>query len=161
VPESKAAVTIKPWMRSAGFVVCTLVMACRASPEVGDLRLVGGTTLRELLSDSDTTVVLLANPSDCFSCSATVGEWAARRAAGEVRVSLILTREPTAAERRQFAAFRLPVAGVLARSALRRRFRSTEYLFVGGVAVMADTLRKGRYSSEIIKWARARHRRSQ
>lgn len=128
--------------------------------DAGEWTLADGATLRELVPDNDTAVVLVADPGDCFGCSAAVGEWATRRATGEVRLYLILTREPTAAERKQLAAFRMPVAGILARSALPRRFQSMEYLFVGGIPVMAVTLRTGRSSSTVVKWARTRDQAS-
>lgn len=150
----------RQWTRTAGLVACVLCAGCEGSLDAGEWALADGTTLRELVPDNDTAVVLVADPGDCFGCSATVGEWATRRAAGEVRLYLILTREPTAAERKQLAAFRMPVAGILARSTLPRRFQSTEYLFVGGVPVMADTLPTGGSSSTVLKWARTRDRAS-
>lgn len=83
---------------------CFLVAGCMSASDVADWSLTDGTLLRELVPGPDTAVVLLADPAECFTCSAAVGEWATRRAAGKVPLYLGLTREPTAPERTQLGA---------------------------------------------------------
>jgi hypothetical protein len=147
-------------MRALSFLACLAVAGCEGTSDVGSWRLADRATLREHLRDSDTVVVLIADPAECFTCSAAVGEWATRSSAGAVQLRLILTRKPAAAERTQLAVFRLPVSGILARSVLRPRVQSMEILFVGGVPVMADTLRGNRHSSTVLNWARTRDQSS-
>jgi hypothetical protein len=162
MPASRRAVTrTERWLRGPGFLGCFLVAGCMGASDVGSWALADGTLLRELVPGRDTAVLLLADPGECFTCGAAVGEWATLRAAGEVRLHLVLTREPTTIERKQLAAFRLPVTGILARSMLRRRVHAMEYLFVGGAPVMAAPLRDGRHSSVVVRWARARRQQSE
>ena len=85
-------------------VVCSaLGTACRKGghPEapVTEWPLGGGGTVADLFGASETVVLLVYQPSDCFACGNPIGFWLdERRPKVDRRALLVLTRQPTGME---------------------------------------------------------------
>ncbi len=74
----------------------------------------GDRAVRTLLSaQSDTAVLLVYAPSQCFSCDGELSKWMVISRDRGWQVHLLLTGEPSAGERDQLRLFRLKPSGVL------------------------------------------------
>jgi len=71
-----------------------------------------GTTLREL-AQSEPTVVVVVDPSQCLRCSSVLAEWLDRERMSGVNLELLLAREPENHERRILLAAGLRTDGYL------------------------------------------------
>lgn len=116
-----------------------LVLAGCGSAEGGgppeQWRLASGSTIAASLpATSDTSVVLVYDPSDCFSCDGQLARW---RRVGEARgwsVRLLLTREPGPDERVQLRLLRVTPDGVI-RGPAARLSTPRAYRFAGRTLV--------------------------
>lgn len=100
---------------SAALLGLLLLAACRA-PESDLLRMEladGSRVSAGFAEGEEERVVLLLDPSDCFDCYNVVWEWAEWSRANPGRLVVLLSREPTELERRNFAARRFVPDGVL------------------------------------------------
>ena len=95
-----------------------------------------GRPLTSLVSPTDSSLVAVYDPANCFRCDALLPllqAWATT--AGNDRFALVLTRHPTEEEQQQMALLRIAPAGVI-RSDYSifygRRFASELVLFVDG-----------------------------
>ena len=122
--------------------------ACGGARDVLELTRTG--TLRDLITASDTAIVLAYDPSTCFECSGVLGHWLSESESGSLQVTLVFTREPTAAEEKLATLFRLPVVGVLKQPISNAN--SVEMLFIGGNLRAADTSEGGRLRSLIAAY---------
>jgi hypothetical protein len=113
---------------------CSMVAGCTSDPpSIANLRLSSGQTVGEFVSASDTSVVLLYDPSDCFSCSGVLAQWIELRRQIHARVYLVFTRKPTDSEERQLAVYRVKSDGFLAKGGRSDQIRTpTEHLFIHG-----------------------------
>jgi hypothetical protein len=91
---------------------------------VPDQRLESGAAISSIAAPLGTSVVLVISPDQCVSCDVDLARWLAppRDASGAAatRISVVLTRAPTADEQRAITLLRLPVVGRLAGSTARR-----------------------------------------
>lgn len=83
------------------FAAWTAVAGCNMdhASDAMDWTLSDGTTLREL-TQSEPTVVVVVDPSQCLRCSSVLAEWLDRERMSGVNVELLLAREPEDNERR-------------------------------------------------------------
>lgn len=100
-----------------------------------------GTAFEDLISTSDTSIVVVYDPALCFQCDVfmpQLQEWGAARAG---RFALVLTRPVTDDERDKMALLRINPRGVVgARPSLvtGRRFKAEILLYVNGVEVLTE-----------------------
>ncbi len=80
---------------------------------------------------ADTAAVILYDPADCFSCYRSFSQWMRLKAVAPDRVFLILTREPTPAERQALLRARVTIDGILA-SPRETSSVPSEALFIDG-----------------------------
>lgn len=95
-------------------------------------RVEGGARVGDLLAPDAPTAVLVYPARFAFTCSAELALWQDLARSGHVHLVVLLTREPTAADRRALALRRIQVAGVLADEA-QGPGGPREYLVEGGV----------------------------
>lgn len=108
-----------------------------ASGRIFDRRLASGQPIRELLAADRPNALLVYSTEYAFSCTATLNQWRELDRAGRVNLLLVLTDEPTDADRRDLLRRRIKVAGVLAGAP---GARPREYLIDGkGPSVMLQT----------------------
>jgi hypothetical protein len=92
--------------------------------------------------------VLAYSTRYAFSCAATLNRWNELDRRGRVHLVLLLTDEPSAADRRALARRRIRVSGVLARSDGKPR----EYLVDGHAAsVVAESGARTGTHSDLLK----------
>ena len=82
--------------------------------ELLDLGLRSGGTVRELISESDSAVLVLYDPADCFTCSTNLSLWLEYDRMNPGRVRLLLAREPSEGEFWQPVLYRIRPDAVLA-----------------------------------------------
>lgn len=108
-----------------------LLQSC--NPATEDLILASGDPLSRFASDIDTTLVLVYDPADCLSCYSAFSKWFAYKQAHPERVYLVLSREPTDAERKQFVAARIVIDGVLSKTtSIGQDLLPREILYIEG-----------------------------
>ncbi len=94
-----------------------LMVGCgseRAAESLQQWMLESGEPLAAMLSSgSDTSVVLVYDPAECFSCDGQLSRWVQLGQQRGWPIRLVLTRTPTAAERNQLLLYRLPPDGVV------------------------------------------------
>jgi hypothetical protein len=78
-----------------------------------------GRKIADLLSDADSSVVIIVDPSECLACNAALHAVLEIRRGNEGRVILVLSRDPTSIENRQFV-----LAGYHADAVLRSSMRT-------------------------------------
>lgn len=93
------------------FLSLLLFVSACAARDAATLQLADGRRVSEL-AVSDSTALLLYDPSACFSCGSTLPEWVAYRLRHPDRVRLVLTGEPTPGEAAQLRAGRIAVDGI-------------------------------------------------
>lgn len=81
---------------------------------VSQLALTDGRRIGDLLDSEQATVVLFYAPSDCFSCTGTLGRWVALEKSRKIDIKLVLTEDPTPRQVASLAFLRIESAGVLA-----------------------------------------------
>ncbi len=72
-----------------------------------------GRSVGDLLSPETASVVLVYDPSECFSCTGLLPQWIELGREWSVPVRLVLTRQPTPAETNKLKLLRVIPAGVL------------------------------------------------
>lgn len=87
-----------------------LIAAC-AGRDAATLELADGRRVADL-AVSDSTALLLYDPSACFSCGTTLPDWVAYRLRHPDRVRLVLTGTPTPGEAALLRAGRVTVDGI-------------------------------------------------
>lgn len=120
-------------------------LACERGPAtpIGNLTLETGESIRTLTVGYDTTIALIYDPADCFTCSGVLADWIEAQQSRPIRVLLILTRAPVASEARMLTAFRVPVAGILAQSwRPSPHAPSKEALFVHGEIIASASVQE-------------------
>lgn len=128
--------------RAPGVVLPLLVLSCGGpAPSVLGISLVSGQSVSQLVGVRDSTVILLYNPADCFSCSSVLGRWIEAKRQHPDQVLLVFTRPPTPNETRELAAYRIAPDGIVRDQKLAADFHTpSEFLAVRGKVVKADTL---------------------
>jgi hypothetical protein len=128
---------VRRWLEEARVCLGTVaavavLLSCQRDRPVFDpeqATLTNGALLISLLSSQDDAVVLLYDPSDCFTCGQYLSSFLAP---GSSSVAiLVLTREPTAVERHLLAMYRIRVAGVLTHDAVVPSVTPVAYLWRG------------------------------
>ena len=133
------------------FMAVALSVACAAPPDPqspGSWRLEEGGTLGSIYAASDTGVVLLLDPSQCFSCTSLLSQWLGWRAENPDRFSLVLSRSPQEWERPRLAP--IPVFGTLSVSPLTLRELPVELVFSRSKAVYRSPGLLGVSTSELL-----------
>lgn len=74
----------------------------------------GGAAIHTIAAPRGRSVVVVMSPADCVSCDLDLARWFSPDRDTTTRVSVVLTREPTADEQRNITLLRLPVAGRVA-----------------------------------------------
>ena len=90
----------------------------RLNTSVAERHIVSGGTVASLVAASDTAVVLIYKPSDAFVCNGSLQPWLSWGRRHPRAFALVFTREPTPAERRQLATYRIHPDGLLQRRTL-------------------------------------------
>lgn len=115
-----------------------LLAACSGPARIQDIPLDGGRTVQSLTSDSDTSIVLLYSPRDCFRCFGVLSYWMRRPG-----VHLVLTEEPDANATRELANFRISHYDVTIRGLPRSTEVPSSHLFVAGQWIASALVRSG------------------
>jgi hypothetical protein len=103
-------------------LVFLVAAACSPVPagEIAGERMEGGAAINSIAAPLGKSVVLVLSPAQCVSCDVDLARWLSPGRDTTTRVSVVLTREPTAEEQRSIALLRLPVAGHIAKTVGRR-----------------------------------------
>lgn len=102
--------------RFAKCFIAMAVLSCgfSANDPIVTLGLNNGLTVGDLARRDGVTVVLVYSPESCFSCAGVLGRWIQLdRETADVRVELVLSRQPGDVQRRQLALRRLVPSGVV------------------------------------------------
>src|SRR5690625_7429927 len=59
-------------------------------PAIHDWKISGARTVRYLLTDADKTVLLILDPTQCFTCSGVMAEWLTGKRCGRIGLQLVL-----------------------------------------------------------------------
>ena len=105
-----------PTTRLVALIGFTL-LACEDPPRRHDLdaELIGGGSIHTMVANAGPMVILLYDPSACFTCDGVLGRWVNYSRAEQVPLHLVLSREPLEAQRQQLLAYRVNILGVLRR----------------------------------------------
>jgi hypothetical protein len=135
----------------ASSLLLLVSLGCRPEdvPDLTQVRTVGGTQLQSLVDPSGSTVILVFDPAEVFSCFSGLRGWMTRDAQEAFhRTVLILTREPSDAERRLMAFAGLVPHGVLESS--RDLPTPLQALFIHGTHIQTDIRINDRDAFEAI-----------
>lgn len=141
--------TRREWIMSGTAFSATLglvlvLMGILASGDVMSAELTDGRTLRTVSSRSDSSVLLVYDPADAFTCSQALQEWKRVQSSSKFAVVVLLTRPPTSVELRHLALSRVQFEGIVVSSWLRGQLRSRELLVVhGGVRLRSNAPKIG------------------
>jgi hypothetical protein len=127
------------WVLVAGVCIC----GCSRSEPL----LVSGTTVRDLVSD-DSTIVVLYDPARCLSCDPNMLMWQGLKVKDPDAVRLILNRRPTRQERRQIELLGFAFDGVLDQT---KHSKTTLLLYVDGHVVVRE---ESRVDAEVVNLGR-------
>lgn len=132
-PQIRSSTMASDTLKAA--VLMTALASCTSTDPL-DWRLSDGSPLTSLATpDSASSVVLIVDPSDPFSCWRTLSEWNEWRRETGQHYSVVLSREATPPERRRLLAIGVRGAPVLKRGTLRAAHTPVELMFA------ADTVR--------------------
>ncbi len=125
--------------------------------DVTSLQLADGREIGDIISlSSDTTVLLIYSPSQCFSCTSVLYEWLDLGKKVDADIKLVLTGDPTRRDAAELEFLRIQPAGVLANK-LRDTVPPTAFIFMGsrqvhvasGVQSQISLLDHLRYSTHL------------
>lgn len=139
-------------MRLVVGVVALVLLGC-VSPETNLLEypLTSGETLEEHLPALSPAVALLFEPADLDVCGNHISRWMEWDRTHPGHLLIVLTKIPTAAERKQLLLFRINPDGVLRRS---RGFEPiptlSEYVIADGEVVLSKQVPAGSPESPIL-----------
>jgi hypothetical protein len=134
-------------MHCVRYALALGLLACATELPSGDTTLADGRSLRQLVANSDSVVVLLLDPEECLGCNPNFAAWMEWARNNPTRFALVLSRVPTPDEVRRLAALHVVPSGALSRT--WRHIVSSpdtpmEMLFVGGrLAVSARASLRG------------------
>ena len=95
----------------------------------------------ELAGRAPKVAFLVFRPDDCLACATDMPHWLAFRKRSPGSVVILVTRNPSSAEEKVFARYRIPVDGVLRRGALPEPARGGEaHLYVNGSLALSGSL---------------------
>ena len=139
-----------PW--TLAFLCIVGCVDTRAS--VLDERLSDGRRIRELLTATKPTVLLVYSPGDCFACNNSLPGWKGLENAGKVEMVLVLASPPTERDSRSLVIQRLKAAGVLANPIGADGSSPREYVVENGAVVAsAIGMAKTGRNSELLRFA--------
>lgn len=107
------------------------VLGCTSTKPlpIMQLPLKTGALIADLVSESDTTMLLIYDPADCLACGNPIGVWLAWETSSPRRsLALVLTREPSPADVRALATARAMVKGLLQETARFTRTPAAYYI---------------------------------
>jgi len=104
-------------------IACLLATACSTQ---GELLLDSGAELGTLAAAGDSTVMILYDPSDCFSCNSSLASWIELRREFPDKVAIVFTRKPSAIQQKRLVAARVEVDGTLATNSRVLGFTPTD-----------------------------------
>jgi hypothetical protein len=84
------------------------------------------------LVKGETTVVLIYDPRDCFSCYGALWEWIQWGRSHPDDFTLIFTRDPTTAEQKRLTAYRVRPDAILGAKVSQQYPSPSELLFING-----------------------------
>lgn len=143
--------------RAAWVLLVSAVFACTdvvRSDNILSRVLEGNESVSSLLKNDLPSVVLVYQPSDCFTCSTRLPEYLALQQAGRVNVVLLLARPLTPSERQRIAPLRLPIAGTLGNAT--RTNETWEFLVVEGKVTASAGSRRGESMGTVLSALRAK-----
>lgn len=111
------------------------LLACAPKVPSGDTVLADGRSLRQVVGNSDSVVVLVLDPKECLGCNAKFAAWMAWARINPTRFVLVLSRSPSPDEVVRLAALHIIPGGTLARTwqhIVRTPQTPMEMLFVKG-----------------------------
>lgn len=133
--------------------LATLVVGCGA-PETNILNypVVSGGSLAQHVSRQSPSVILLLDPADVVVCGNHISRWMEWDRRNPGRLSLVLTRAPGEAERRQLLLFRIEPDAVLATNRGYARVHTPyEYLVADGRIVLSEQVQVGSPESPLLE----------
>jgi hypothetical protein len=133
--------------------LATLVAGCGA-PETSILNypVASGGSLAQHVSRQSPSVILLLDPADIVVCGNHVSRWMDWDRRNPGRLSLVLTRAPSEAERRQLLLFRIVPDAVLATDHGYARVSTPyEYLVADGSIVLSEQVPVGSPESPLLR----------
>lgn len=129
--------SIRPWpalFLSAGILACA---------QDRQYVLSDGRALTAITTASDSLLLLIVDPGDCFSCSPRLSNWTLAYSAGK-SLSVVLSRSPNQLEQQALARMRVPLLGSLKSVPNPEQFRPPMLLlFVNGKEVLSEALPPG------------------
>jgi hypothetical protein len=122
-------------------------------PETDILRypVESGGTLAQHVSRELPSVVLMLDPADIVVCGNHISRWMEWGRTNPGRLSIVLTRPPGAADRRQLLLFRVHPDAVLGRTSKYARVPTPfEYLIADGSVVLSEQVPVGSPESPLL-----------
>jgi hypothetical protein len=98
----------------AAILLSAASLAACSGTENWDSRLLETGEPLPRIVQSDTGIVLVYDPADCFTCYGSLQPWLELSRRQPSTVALVFTRSPSSAERRQLATYRISARGTLA-----------------------------------------------
>jgi hypothetical protein len=131
-----------------------LAAGCHSDSDPLAWRMTSGFTVEDLVTQTP-AVVLVLNPSDCFTCYGPLASWEelAHRPRNPVPVFLVLTAPATPAEQEQFMRIRVKIAGVLANPSKVRRVVAlpAEILVTAGAIIGIHPISRNQITTPLMR----------
>ena len=128
-------------------VLCVVATCTPVPDSPAEWTLEGGQTLAEAFGDQSATVVLILDPSQCFTCANLLSQWLDWRTENPDAFRLVMSRLPEPWERPKLAP--LPVDGTLIVPVESRQLPLEVILADGGIEYRSPVLR-GVSDSELL-----------
>lgn len=140
-------------MRLALLFASLLALGCSSEQmDILSHPLDSGGSLDQQLSRSSATVVLAIDPTDFVTCGSHVSRWMEWGRKNPGRLSVVLTRIPDEADRKQLLLYRIRPDAVLKRSQAADRLPTPyEYLVANGRIVFSEQVSAGSPESPLLK----------
>lgn len=133
-----------------GFAIGLMMLTVACAPATdspANWVLVQGGTLGSMYDGTDGGVVLVLDPTQCFSCTGLLAQWLDWRASHPERFRLVLSRSPMNWEKVRLAP--LPVSGTLSVPRESREF-PVELVFTGGEVAYRSSVLRGVSTSALL-----------
>jgi hypothetical protein len=153
--QERRSASLRRWTgaRRALVAVATLAASC-SPPETNVLNypVASGGTLVQHVSRQSPSVILLLDPADIVVCGNHISRWMEWDRRNPGRLSIVFTRAPSEADRRQLLLFRIKPDVVLGTSRGYTRIPTPyEYLVVDGSVVLSEQVPVGSPESPLLR----------
>jgi hypothetical protein len=134
-------------------VLVVLAAGCGATEtNILNYPVASGGTLAQYVPKQSPSVILLLDPADVVVCGNHISRWTEWDRRNPGRLSIVLTRPPSEADRRQLLLFRVRPAAVLGTSRRYARVPTPyEYLVADGNVVLSEQVPVGSPESPLLK----------